>query len=87
MVQGFGLAVPPSSTNAPALTSNHISGKAIDMAIKWMGNIEIEKKDGTKVKAAYVMNTNSNTDLHAIGEPCGVKKLKTDAPHRCSKER
>ncbi|WP_198555623.1 hypothetical protein [Colwellia sp. 75C3] len=29
MVKGFGLAVPPRSTNPPSLTSNHISGEAI----------------------------------------------------------
>lgn len=81
MVAGFGLAVPPRSTNPPSLSSNHISGKAIDMTIKWNGKIKIAKKDGTKVEVSYMSNVNSNTDLHKIGESYGVKKLKTDAPH------
>src|SRR5262245_14874047 len=42
MVDGFGLAVPPASTNAPALTSNHIDGKAIDMKITWTGTIKVK---------------------------------------------
>ena len=33
MVDGFGLAVPPDSTVAPALMSHHIAGKAIDMKL------------------------------------------------------
>lgn len=44
MVDGFGLAVPPDSTNPPSLTSNHITGKAIDMTITWTGTIKIKKK-------------------------------------------
>ncbi|MDW6002859.1 hypothetical protein [Vibrio mangrovi] len=81
MVKGFGLAVPPKSVNPPSLTSNHISGKAIDMTIKWTGKIKINKKDGTTVEVEYMSNVNKNTSLHSIGESYGVKKLKTDAPH------
>jgi len=50
MVTGFGLAVPPNSTVAPSLTSNHIRGKAIDMTISWTGKIDVAKKDGTCVE-------------------------------------
>jgi len=81
MVTGFGLAIPPRSINPPSLTSNHISGKAIDMTIKWTGTIKVKKKDGTEVSVAYSSNVNTNTVLHTIGESYGVKKLKTDAPH------
>lgn len=81
MVTGFGLAVPPRSTNPPSLTSNHIKGKAIDMTITWNGTIKVKKKDGTKVSVTYSTNANTNTVLHTIGESYGVKKLKTDAPH------
>ncbi len=81
LVNGFGLAVPPRSTNAPSLTSNHIGGKAIDMTIKWSETITVKKKDGSDVKVVYSQNVNSNTVLHSIGESYGVKKLKTDAPH------
>ena len=34
MVKLFKLAVPPKSTFAPSLTSNHITGKAIDMLMR-----------------------------------------------------
>lgn len=81
MVNGFGLAIPPKSINPPALTSNHISGKAIDMTIKWNGTIKVKKKDGNEVQVTYSSNVNTNIVLHTIGESYGVKKLKTDAPH------
>ena len=81
MVCGFGLAVPPKSTNAPSLTSNHISGKAIDMTITWTGKVKFKKKNGKEIEISYLPNVNANTNLHKIGESYGVKKLKTDAPH------
>ena len=81
MVTGFGLAVPPRSTNPPFLTSNHINGKAIDMTIKWTGTIKVKKADKSEVSVTYSQDVNTNTELHSIGESYGVKKLKTDAPH------
>ena len=48
MIDGFGLAVPPNSTNAPALNTNHTPGKAIDMDITWTGTMKIKNKDGTE---------------------------------------
>lgn len=81
MIDGFGLAVPPASTNAPALNSNHIAGNAIDMDITWQGTIKIKKKDGTQVSVAFMTDVNRNTELHAVGESYSVKKLTTDAPH------
>jgi len=81
MVNGFGLAVPPKSTNPPSLTSNHIASKAIDMTIKWTGKIKIKNKAGKEVEVMYMPNVNSNTTLHSIGTSYGVNKLKTDAPH------
>jgi hypothetical protein len=81
MITGFGLAVPPASTNAPALGSNHIAGKAIDMTIAWTGSIAIKKPDGTTESVAFMPNVNANIKLHAIGALYGVKKLVTDAPH------
>lgn len=81
MISGFGLAVPPASTNPPALGSKHISGTAVDMDITWNGTISVKKKDGTQVSVAFMPNVNNNTTLHQVGESYGVKKLKTDAPH------
>jgi hypothetical protein len=87
MVDGFGLAVPPASTNAPALTSNHIAGKAIDMDIVWTGTIKIKRKDGGESAVAFARNVNSNVTLHAVGASYGVIKLKSDAPHWSSNGR
>jgi uncharacterized protein with ParB-like and HNH nuclease domain len=81
MVTGFRLAVPPQSTNAPSITSNHITGMAIDMTIEWSGTIKVKKKDNTEVSVTYMANVNANTVLHDIGASYGVKKLTTDAPH------
>jgi len=81
MIDGFGLAVPPNSTNAPALHSNHIRGKAIDMNVSWTGTIKIKKKDGTEESVLFMGNVNNNTKLHAVGESYGLKKLTSDAPH------
>jgi hypothetical protein len=81
MIEGFGLAVPPNSTNAPALHTNHCSGKAIDMTISWTGTIKIKKKDGSEESVLIMNEVNKNTKLHAVGASYGVKKLTTDAPH------
>jgi hypothetical protein len=81
MIDGFGLAVPPESTNAPALKSKHISGTAIDMEIKWKGTINAKNRDGIVVAIAFMQDVNENTLLHQVGASYGVKKLATDAPH------
>lgn len=81
MVSGFGLAVPPRSTNPPALTSNHIAGKAVDMTITWTDKIKVANKDGKQVELTYNPNVNANIKLHDIGRSYGVIKLTTDAPH------
>lgn len=81
MVTGFGLAVPPNSTNPPSLNSNHIAGKAIDMTLAWSGTKKVKKKDGTLVDVPFHSNVNVNTKLHAVGLSYGVKKLKSDKPH------
>jgi hypothetical protein len=81
MIDGFGLAVPPSSTNAPALDSNHIAGKAVDMVITWKDTIKVKRKDGTEESVAFMDDVNKNTKLHGVGESYGVKKLTTDTPH------
>ena len=81
MVKGFGLAVPPKSTVAPSLTSNHITGKAIDMEIKWTGTIEVKKKDGSVVKVTFQSDVKKNTDLHDIGKSYDVIKHLKDTPH------
>ena len=81
MVAGFGLAVPPKSINPPALTSNHITGLAIDMDITWTGTITVKDKQAKDVAIAFLSDVNTNTSLHAVGASFGVRKLATDAPH------
>lgn len=81
MVRGFGLAIPPDSNVAPSLTSNHITGNAIDMGIIWTGNTQIAKKNGTLVKVAYMTNPNVNHHLHTVGASYRVIKHTSDAPH------
>ena len=81
MITGFGLAVPPNSNVAPALTSRHIEGKAIDMQITWTGTIKINNKNGTQESVTFMPNVNLNTKLHSVGASYSVKKLTTDAPH------
>ncbi len=82
MVDGFGLAVPPKSTVAPALTSNHILGKAIDITFeKWVGTIKIKKKDNVEVAVEYKSDVNANKLLHEVGASYGLIKHVHDAPH------
>jgi hypothetical protein len=81
MIAGFGLAVPPASNVAPALTSRHIEGKAIDMQITWTGTIKVKKKDGVQESITFMPNVNQNSKLHIVGQSYSVRKLTTDAPH------
>jgi len=81
MIEHFGLVVPPSSTNPPALQSNHIAGQAIDMTLTWKGTITIKKKDGSPVPVPFMDDVNKNTMLHSVGASYGVLKLATDEPH------
>lgn len=81
MVDGFGLAVPPKSTVAPALKSHHIAGTALDMDITWHGVLKVKKKDGTVVEVHHLADPNRNTKLHDVGASYGVKKHLHDAPH------
>lgn len=81
MTRGFGLAMPPRSIHPPALTSNHITGRAIDMTIRWSGVIELPRKDGSAVTVTWTPNVNSNLGLHDVGASYGVRKLRSDAPH------
>ena len=81
MVRAFGLAPYPRSKVAPALRSNHISGKAVDMEIIWTDKIKVKKKDGQLVEIKYQSNPNTNTKLIETGKSYGVIKHKNDAPH------
>jgi hypothetical protein len=81
MVTEFGLAVPPKSTNAPALTSNHISGKAVDMTITIATDVTLKTKDGKDIAVPALPDANTNLKLHDVANSYSVKKLTTDLPH------
>ncbi len=78
MVNGYGIA------HKPALTSLHIFGKAIDMSIRWSGNLQIKKKNGTKAPINSLPRSGLNHELWAVGATYGVIKLPSDPPHRSS---
>jgi hypothetical protein len=73
MIDGFGLAVPPSSTNAPALLTNHTPGKALDMEITWNGTIKIKRKDGAE-EPVYSWRTSTRTrNCIPLASPTGSR--------------
>jgi D-alanyl-D-alanine dipeptidase len=65
---------------APALTSRHTEGKAIDWTITWSGSLMIAKKDET-AQLDCTGNGTTSTNLHAVGASYGVHKLASDPPH------
>lgn len=75
MVVGYGIVFKP------ALKSRHTEGKAIDMSIAWLGDLVIDKQDGTSITITSAPRTGGNASLHKIGESYGVIKLVTDPPH------
>ena len=81
MVNGFGLAIPPKSTLAPSLTSNHLIGKAIDLEISWNHKILVKKSDGKVVEVFFPKDPNYNENLITVGRSYGIIKNRADKPH------
>jgi len=75
MVTGYGIVFKP------ALNSRHTEGNAIDMGIAWIGDLVIEKADGTSVTITSAPRDGGNGSLQKVGESYGVIKLVTDPPH------
>jgi len=75
MVQGYGIAF------RPALNSRHTEGRAIDMSIAWIGDLEIVKADGTSVTVTSAPRSGDNSSLQQVGASYGVVKLVSDPPH------
>lgn len=75
MVVAYGIV------SAPALDSNHISGKAIDMTISWQGNLNIANANGTKTNITTGAKNGSNKTLHKVGSTYKAIKLVSDPPH------
>lgn len=81
MVDGYGLQ---NLKVAPALTSRHIQGDAIDMTISWEGTLTLKNASGTSVSISTEPRTGMNTELHAVGATYKVIKFKggaADKPH------
>lgn len=74
MVSGYGIV------HAPALTSMHIKGLAIDMTVAWAGTLSIKDAQG-QVRPIGAPNNGSNAALHQVGKTYGVIKLVSDPPH------
>jgi D-alanyl-D-alanine dipeptidase len=64
-----------------ALNSRHTQGKAIDMTIRWTGDLVIKNAVGKTKTITSTPRTGSNADLIAVGATYGVIKLITDPPH------
>jgi len=76
MVAGYEIAF------APALTSRHIEGKAIDMDISWTTpTLRITNGTGQPITIKAGAKNGSNTELHKVGASFGVMKLVKDPPH------
>lgn len=69
MVLAYDLAVRPS------LTSRHIGGRAVDMAIVGWENHVVINGQGVRVRLQTL------EDLCALGASFGVHKLRSDPPH------
>ncbi len=83
MVALFNLAFKPS------LTSNHISGLAIDMRIAWKGDLFLGPLPDGSFRGVNdgPRNGATNRELHEIGAAFGVRKLLRDPPHWSSNGR
>ena len=76
MMQGYDIA------HAPALNSRHIFGEAVDMSVTWLGDLTIQRGDGSNVTISTLPRSgDDNINLHAVGATYGVIKLSSDPPH------
>ncbi|EON5703371.1 peptidoglycan-binding domain-containing protein [Escherichia coli] len=69
---------------APALSSNHTRGTAINMNISWSGTLTIAGGNGQDVAINTLPQTGMNAQLQAVSLGYGVRKFvggNTDIPH------
>lgn len=69
MVAGYGIVF------APALTSRHSEGRAIDMTITQYSGKAFQDFSGKSTRI------NNSSELHVLGATFGVHKLASDPPH------
>lgn len=75
MVRAYGIVF------APALSSRHTEGLAVDMTISWPGSLTIDNASGGPVTIAAQPANGMNPALHSVGATYGVIKLISDPPH------
>lgn len=69
---------------APALESQHTARLAIDMGIRWNGNLVIVDAYGETIEISTEPRTGMNKELHVVGAGYGVIKFNgrgDDFPH------
>jgi hypothetical protein len=77
MVQAFDM------NDAAALHSRHTQGRAIDMTIRWSGELRIRDATGRLVTIRSTPRNGLNRELDAVGATFGVIKAirRRDRPH------
>ena len=68
----------------PALHSNHVQGKALDMIISWNGPLSIKEKSGAIKHITAAPRNGTNAQLIHVGKTYGVYHLvnvMADPPH------
>ena len=81
MVAAYGMQ---NLAVAPALSSKHIAGTAVDMAISWTDTLTIANQDGTTMAITSLPRSGMNPDLKTVGKTYGVIKFvggAADIPH------
>lgn len=75
MVQGFRLV------SRPAERSRHSQGLAVDLVIRWTGDLAIVDASGETRIIRTLPRTGSNTALHSVGASYGVHKNPASLNH------
>lgn len=75
MVAAYDIAFQPS------LTSRHIQGQAIDMSLRWTGDITIKNKANQNNSITGAPRDGFNVALRKVGKSYGVVKHPSDPPH------
>lgn len=75
MVFAYDIAFPP------ARKSRHTEGRAIDMTIKWKGNLVIKKRDSSTMTITGAPRNGFNLALRRVGKTYGITKHPKDPPH------
>lgn len=78
LAKRFGIQ---SRSQAPSPNSRHVTGHAVDMKIRWSGDLPIIDGKGKVVIIKSGSRDGTNRELHKIGASYGVRKLVNDEPH------